>query len=80
MGNGVGTAAGRFRMAGAAGNQLAFVAGRRRTGTARGVRDRCQNTSAPAPDTATAYGRMNAGTARDDLALAHRFLGGFFRS
>jgi hypothetical protein len=27
----------------------------------------------------TAYGRTNAGTARGDQDLAHRFLGGFFR-
>jgi hypothetical protein len=27
----------------------------------------------------TAYGRTNAGTARGDRDLAHRFLGGFFR-
>jgi hypothetical protein len=28
---------------------------------------------------ASAYGRTNAGTARGDRDLAHRFLGGFFR-
>lgn len=33
----------------------------------------------PASLVLTAYGRMNAGTARGDLALANRFLGGFFR-
>ncbi|HEU5471285.1 MAG TPA: maleylpyruvate isomerase family mycothiol-dependent enzyme [Actinophytocola sp.] len=33
----------------------------------------------PASLVLTAFGRMNAGTARGDLALANRFLGGFFR-
>ncbi|HEY7593153.1 MAG TPA: maleylpyruvate isomerase family mycothiol-dependent enzyme [Actinophytocola sp.] len=33
----------------------------------------------PASLVLTAYGRMNAGTARGDVALASRFLGGFFR-
>jgi uncharacterized protein (TIGR03083 family) len=33
----------------------------------------------PASLVLTAYGRMNAGTARGDQALANRFLGGFFR-
>lgn len=33
----------------------------------------------PASLVLTAYGRMNAGTARGDLTLASRFLGGFFR-
>jgi hypothetical protein len=33
----------------------------------------------PASLVLTAYGRINSGTVRGDLALAHRFLGGFFR-
>jgi uncharacterized protein (TIGR03083 family) len=33
----------------------------------------------PASLVLTAYGRVNAGTARGDLTLANRFLGGFFR-
>lgn len=33
----------------------------------------------PASFVLTAYGRTNAGTARGDRDLAHRFLGGFFR-
>jgi uncharacterized protein (TIGR03083 family) len=33
----------------------------------------------PASFVLTAYGRINAGTVRGDVALAHRFLGGFYR-